>query len=82
MELLYEVLGYYMLSEVSGFSQILGIELLYKTCGKTNTDRNGFQVRRYSTFLSLERRYSTFSSLEMCVRCMYFVAGQHPDRDL
>ncbi|KAI7737656.1 hypothetical protein M8C21_003960, partial [Ambrosia artemisiifolia] len=46
-----QVLGCYMLYEVSGFAQISGMELLYKTCGKTN---GGFQQRRDAAFSALE----------------------------
>ncbi|KAI3823065.1 hypothetical protein L1987_04491 [Smallanthus sonchifolius] len=46
-----QLLGCYMLYEVYGFAQISGMELLYKTCGKTNA---GFQERRDSAFSSLE----------------------------
>ncbi|KAL7594461.1 plasmodesmata-located protein 3 [Lactuca sativa] len=49
-----QLLGCYMLYEVSGFSQISGMEMLYKTCGKTNAGGNGFQERRDSAFSSLE----------------------------
>lgn len=45
-----QLLGCYMLYEVSGFAQISGMELLYKTCGKTNS---GFQQIRDSAFSSL-----------------------------
>ncbi|KAD5508943.1 hypothetical protein E3N88_16646 [Mikania micrantha] len=47
-----QLLGCYMLYEVSGFAQISGMELLYKTCGKTGG--NGFQETRDSAFSSLE----------------------------
>lgn len=50
-----QLLGCYMLYEVSGFAQISGMELLYKTCGKsTNAGGNGFQETRDSAFSSLE----------------------------
>ncbi|KAL8227378.1 hypothetical protein R6Q57_017210 [Mikania cordata] len=47
-----QLLGCYMLYEVSGFAQISGMELLYKTCGRTGG--NGFQETRDSAFSSLE----------------------------
>nr|GEX86441.1 cysteine-rich repeat secretory protein 3-like [Tanacetum cinerariifolium] len=48
-----QLLGCYMLYEVSGFAQISGMEMLYKTCGKT-TSSNGYQQTRDSAFSSLE----------------------------
>nr|GEY76389.1 cysteine-rich repeat secretory protein 3-like [Tanacetum cinerariifolium] len=48
-----QLLGCYMLYEVSGFAQISGMEMLYKTCGKT-TSNNGYQQTRDSAFSSLE----------------------------
>ncbi|PWA98983.1 Gnk2-homologous domain-containing protein [Artemisia annua] len=48
-----QLLGCYMLYEVSGFAQISGMEMLYKTCGKT-TSNNGYQETRDSAFSSLE----------------------------
>ncbi|XP_024985888.1 cysteine-rich repeat secretory protein 3-like [Cynara cardunculus var. scolymus] len=49
-----QLLGCYMLYEVSGFAQISGMELLYKTCGSSNAGGSGFQERRDSAFSSLE----------------------------
>ncbi|KAK1435395.1 hypothetical protein QVD17_01157 [Tagetes erecta] len=48
-----QLLGCYMLYEVSGFAQISGMEMLYKTCGRSNAG-NGFQERRDAAFSSLE----------------------------
>ncbi|XP_071736289.1 plasmodesmata-located protein 3-like [Rutidosis leptorrhynchoides] len=47
-----QLLGCYMHYEVSGFAEISGLELLYKTCGKSTRD-SGFQVTRDSAFSSL-----------------------------
>ncbi|XP_076892384.1 plasmodesmata-located protein 2-like [Bidens hawaiensis] len=52
-----QFLGCYMLYEVAGFTQISGMELLYKTCGSSNNNNgggNGFEERRDAAFASLE----------------------------
>ena len=49
-----QLLGCYMLYEVSGFAQISGMEMLYKTCGSTNAGGSGFEERRDSAFTTLE----------------------------
>lgn len=41
-----QLLGCYMLYEVSGFTQISGLELLYKVCSRTNVAGSGFEMRR------------------------------------
>lgn len=46
--------GCYMLYEVSGFTQVSGLALLYKTCGASNGAGNGFQERRDTPFSVLE----------------------------
>ncbi|XP_076942206.1 plasmodesmata-located protein 2-like [Bidens hawaiensis] len=48
-----QLLGCYMLYEVSGFAQISGMEMLYKTCGKSNAGGSGFEARRDSAFSAL-----------------------------
>ncbi|KAJ9555608.1 hypothetical protein OSB04_010222 [Centaurea solstitialis] len=47
-----QLLGCYMLYEVSGFAQISGMEMLYKTCGSSS--KGGFQETRDSAFSALE----------------------------
>nr|XP_043613456.1 plasmodesmata-located protein 2-like [Erigeron canadensis] len=47
-----QLLGCYMLYEVSGFAQISGMELLYKKCGKTGSGVQ--QTSRDAAFSSLE----------------------------
>ncbi|MED6163463.1 hypothetical protein PIB30_080170 [Stylosanthes scabra] len=49
-----QLLGCYMLYEVLEFSEISGMQLLYKTCGATSAARTGFQERRGTTFSSME----------------------------
>lgn len=46
--------GCYLLYEVAGFAQISGLELLYKTCGGTNSGGSGFEERRDTAFSTLE----------------------------
>ncbi|KAJ8763937.1 hypothetical protein K2173_003719 [Erythroxylum novogranatense] len=48
-----QLYGCYMLYEVAGFSQISGMEMLFKTCGATNVAGTGFQERRDSAFQTL-----------------------------
>lgn len=41
-----QLLGCYMLYEVSGFPQISGMEMLYKTCSGKNAQGSGFEIGR------------------------------------
>ncbi|GAB4843068.1 Plasmodesmata-located protein 2 [Ancistrocladus abbreviatus] len=49
-----QLLGCYILYEVSGFAQISGMELLYKTCSPTNVAGSGFEMRRDTAFTVME----------------------------
>ncbi|XP_061356808.1 plasmodesmata-located protein 2-like [Gastrolobium bilobum] len=50
-----QVLGCYMLYEVAGFSQISGMQILYKTCAATNAAAgHGFEERRDTAFSAME----------------------------
>ncbi|KAM3249344.1 plasmodesmata-located protein 2 isoform X1 [Capsicum annuum] len=49
-----QLLGCYMLYEVSGFPQISGMEMLYKTCSGKNAPGSGFEEKRDTAFSSLE----------------------------
>ncbi|KAK2967920.1 hypothetical protein RJ640_010530 [Escallonia rubra] len=49
-----QLLGCYMLYEVAGFTQISGMEMLFKNCGGTNVAGNGFEERRDTAFSTLE----------------------------
>lgn len=49
-----QLLGCYILYEVSGFAQISGMVLLYKTCGATNVAGSGFEERRDTALSVLE----------------------------
>ncbi|KAF7837421.1 Cysteine-rich repeat secretory protein 3 [Senna tora] len=49
-----QLLGCYMLYEVSGFAQISGMQMLYKTCGASNVAGSGFEERRDTAFSVME----------------------------
>ncbi|KAJ4722795.1 cysteine-rich repeat secretory protein 3 [Melia azedarach] len=49
-----QLLGCYMVYEVSGFPQVSGMEMLYKTCGATNVAGSGFEERRDAALQVLE----------------------------
>ncbi|XP_041001986.1 plasmodesmata-located protein 2-like [Juglans microcarpa x Juglans regia] len=49
-----QLFGCYILYEVSGFAQISGFQLLYKTCGATNVAGSGFEERRDAALQVLE----------------------------
>ncbi|XP_010469492.1 PREDICTED: cysteine-rich repeat secretory protein 11 [Camelina sativa] len=42
--------GCYLLYEISGFAQISGMEMIFKTCGKNNAAGTGFEQRRDTAF--------------------------------
>ncbi|KAL2469575.1 Cysteine-rich repeat secretory protein 3 [Abeliophyllum distichum] len=48
-----QLFGCYMLYEVAGFSQISGMEMLYKTCSGTNVGGAGYEEKRDTAFSSL-----------------------------
>ncbi|ESW17337.1 hypothetical protein PHAVU_007G231300 [Phaseolus vulgaris] len=49
-----QLLGCYALYEVAGFSQISGMQMLYKTCGTTNAAGRGFEERRDTALSVME----------------------------
>ncbi|KDO43331.1 hypothetical protein CISIN_1g022735mg [Citrus sinensis] len=49
-----QLLGCYMLYEVSGFPQVSGLEMLFKTCGSTNVAGSGFEERRDAALQAME----------------------------
>ncbi|KAF8392136.1 hypothetical protein HHK36_022478 [Tetracentron sinense] len=49
-----QLLGCYILYENSGFPQISGLELLYKTCSSSQAVGSGFEERRDSAFSAVE----------------------------
>ncbi|CAH9091788.1 unnamed protein product [Cuscuta epithymum] len=48
-----QLFGCYMLYEVSGFPQISGMEMLYKTCSRKLGQGSGFEERRDTAFTNL-----------------------------
>ncbi|GFQ02593.1 cysteine-rich repeat secretory protein 3 [Phtheirospermum japonicum] len=50
--------GCYMLYEVSGFAQISGMEMLYKSCSEKNIGGSGFEEKRDTALNSLENGMS------------------------
>ncbi|CAN4120645.1 unnamed protein product [Withania somnifera] len=62
-----QLLGCYMLYEVTGFPQISGMEMLYKTCSGKNAPGSGFEERRDTAFSSLENaNYESVYVLGQC----------------
>ncbi|XP_047319270.1 plasmodesmata-located protein 2-like [Impatiens glandulifera] len=49
-----QLVGCYMLYEASGFPQVSGLELLYKTCSGSNKQGSGFEEKRDTALYSLE----------------------------
>ncbi|KAK9146224.1 hypothetical protein Sjap_006127 [Stephania japonica] len=49
-----QLYGCYIMYEISGFPQISGVELLYKSCGGSQVQGSGFEQRRDTAFSSLE----------------------------
>ncbi|KAF2285548.1 hypothetical protein GH714_005422 [Hevea brasiliensis] len=49
-----QLFGCYILYEVSGFTQVSGMEMLFKTCGATNIAGSGFEERRDTAFSVME----------------------------
>ncbi|KAH0641258.1 hypothetical protein KY285_037844 [Solanum tuberosum] len=54
-----QLLGCYMLYEVSGFPQISGMEMLYKACSGKNAPGSGFEEKRDTAFSTLENGMSS-----------------------
>ncbi|XP_074320337.1 plasmodesmata-located protein 2 isoform X2 [Silene latifolia] len=49
-----QLLGCYMLYEVSGFAQISGMQMLFKVCSPTNVAGSGFEMRRDTALQVME----------------------------
>ncbi|KAJ4968062.1 hypothetical protein NE237_014763 [Protea cynaroides] len=49
-----QLYGCYMLYQISGFPEISGVEMLYKTCGTSQAAGSGFEERRDTAFSVLE----------------------------
>ncbi|KAK4478234.1 hypothetical protein RD792_017517 [Penstemon davidsonii] len=54
-----QLLGCYMLYEVTGFAQISGMEMLYKSCSGTNIGGSGFEEKRDTALNELENGIGT-----------------------
>ncbi|GMH29169.1 hypothetical protein Nepgr_031012 [Nepenthes gracilis] len=57
-----QLLGCYILYEVSGFEQLSGLQMLYKTCSPTNVAGSGFEMRRDTAFLVMENGVASSGS--------------------
>ncbi|GAB2265882.1 Plasmodesmata-located protein 2 [Dionaea muscipula] len=53
-----QLLGCYFLYEFSGFPQISGMEMLYKSCSPTNVAGTGFEMRRDTAFTVMENGFA------------------------
>ncbi|KAL6970615.1 Plasmodesmata-located protein 2 [Sarracenia purpurea var. burkii] len=49
-----QLLGCYLLYEVAGFSQVSGLEMLYKSCSGKNSVGSGFEEKRDTALSALE----------------------------
>ncbi|XP_042516550.1 plasmodesmata-located protein 2-like [Macadamia integrifolia] len=49
-----QLYGCYIHYQISGFPDISGVEMLYKTCGTSQASGNGFEMRRDTAFSVLE----------------------------
>ncbi|GAB2217789.1 hypothetical protein Drorol1_Dr00001001 [Drosera rotundifolia] len=49
-----QLLGCYFLYEFSGFPQVSGMEMLYKSCSATDVTGSGFEMRRDTAFTVME----------------------------
>ncbi|WOH08632.1 hypothetical protein DCAR_0728076 [Daucus carota subsp. sativus] len=71
-----QLLGCYMMYQVAGFAQISGLELLYKTCGRTNVGGSGFEERRDTAFSTLESGVTSGNGFYTTSYESMFVLGQ------
>ncbi|GAB2294328.1 Plasmodesmata-located protein 2 [Dionaea muscipula] len=51
--------GCYILYEFSGFPEVSGVEILYKSCSPTNVAGTGFEMRRDTAFTVLENGFAS-----------------------
>lgn len=71
-----QLLGCYILYEVSGFAQISGVEMLYKTCSGTNVAGSGFEDRRDTAFSVMENGVSSGHGFYTTSYEQVYVLGQ------
>ncbi|KAK6145911.1 hypothetical protein DH2020_019780 [Rehmannia glutinosa] len=68
--------GCYMLYEVSGFAQISGMEMLYKSCSGTNIGGSGFEEKRDTALSSLGNGMSSSNGFYTTSYESVYVMGQ------
>ncbi|KAK6138764.1 hypothetical protein DH2020_027492 [Rehmannia glutinosa] len=71
-----QLFGCYMLYEVSGFVQISGMEMLYKSCSGKNVGGAGFEERRDTALTSLENGMSSGNGFYTTSYEAVYVLGQ------
>ncbi|KAL2921247.1 Cysteine-rich repeat secretory protein 3 [Bienertia sinuspersici] len=71
-----QLLGCYILYEVSGFSQISGLQMLYKDCSKTNVAGSGFEMKRDSALTVMENGISNGNGFYTTDYQAVYVLGQ------
>lgn len=57
-----QLLGCYMLYEISGFTQVSGLDMLYKVCSGKNSPGSGFEEKRDTALSQLENGMSSASN--------------------
>lgn len=57
-----QLLGCYMLYEISGFSQVSGLDMLYKVCSGKNSPGSGFEEKRDTALSQLENGMGSASN--------------------
>ncbi|PIM99599.1 hypothetical protein CDL12_27904 [Handroanthus impetiginosus] len=68
--------GCYMLYEVAGFTQISGMEMLYKSCSGSNINGAGFEEKRDTALNSLENGISSSNGFYTTSYDSVYVMGQ------
>ncbi|GAB4850846.1 Plasmodesmata-located protein 2 [Ancistrocladus abbreviatus] len=71
-----QLLGCYILYEVSGFAQNSGLELLYKTCSPTNVAGSGFEMRRDTALSVMENGIASGNGFYTTIYESVFALGQ------
>ncbi|CAH2056601.1 unnamed protein product [Thlaspi arvense] len=68
--------GCYMLYEVAGFSEVSGMEMLYKTCSGKNAAGSGFDERRDAAFSALTNNIGSSPGFYTTSYQSVYVLGQ------
>lgn len=71
-----QLLGCYMLYEPSGFTQISGLQLLYKDCSRTNVAGSGFEMRRDTALTVMQNGLASGHGFYATNYQSVFVLGQ------